>query len=158
MINQLLHFRLLLQNRLMDFMKLVEVSFYIGRDEVPMIPYMCCCFSTRSAKGWIRDGAKLGHGGPLLQETSSSDRKATTTNRMYSNDLEACGFFCSVPNSNFWRVFDALLDFVILAYFNVISIDVYAVKCVICINFYSCNFQVYKWEKAYIKELNPWRF
>ena len=34
--------------------------------------------------------AKIGHGGPLLQETSS-DRKATATNQMESNDLEACG-------------------------------------------------------------------
>ena len=42
--------------------------------------------------GW--GGAKLCHGGPLLQNTSSSDRKATTTNRMHSNDLEACGKKC----------------------------------------------------------------
>ena len=50
----------------------------LGRDEVPMVPYR----------------AKLGHGGPLLQETSSSDRKATATNRMHSNDPEACGKKC----------------------------------------------------------------
>ena len=29
-------------------------------------------------------------GGPLLQKTSSSDWKATATNQMHSNDLEAC--------------------------------------------------------------------
>ena len=34
--------------------------------------------------------AKIGHGGALLQESSSSDRKATATNQMDSNDLEAC--------------------------------------------------------------------
>ena len=29
-------------------------------------------------------------GGPLLQKTSSSDLKATATNRIHSSDLEAC--------------------------------------------------------------------
>ena len=63
----------------------------LGRDEVLMVPYKCCCFSARSAQGRIKGGAKIGHRGPLLQETSSSDRKATATNRMHSNDIEACG-------------------------------------------------------------------
>ena len=66
----------------------------LGRDEVLMVPYKCCCFSARSPKGQIQGGAKLGHGGPLLHETSSSDRKATATNQMQSNDLEACGKKC----------------------------------------------------------------
>ena len=66
----------------------------LGRDEVLMVPYKCCCFSARSAQGRIQGGAKIGHGGPLLQETSSSDRKATATNQMDSNDLEACGKKC----------------------------------------------------------------
>ena len=67
-----------------------------GRNEVLMVPYKCCCFSARSIQGRVQDVAKIGHGGPLLQRTSS-DRKATctTTNRMHSNDLEACGVkFC----------------------------------------------------------------
>ena len=33
-------------------------------------------------------------GGPLLQKASSSDRKATATNRIHSNDLEACVMKC----------------------------------------------------------------
>ena len=50
--------------------------------------------------------AKIGHGGPFLQQTSSSDWKATATNRMHSNDLEACDmkccfFFGFIPKSNF---------------------------------------------------------
>ena len=49
-------------------------------------------------------------GGPLLQRTSSSDRKATATNRMHSSDLEAfgkkCSYFGFIRKSNFWRVFD----------------------------------------------------
>ena len=64
----------------------------LGRDEVLMVLYKCCCFLARSVKGRIQGVAKIGHrGGPLLQRTSSSDWKATATNRMYSNDLEACG-------------------------------------------------------------------
>ena len=77
----------------------------LGRDEVLMVPYKCCCFSVRSVQGRIQGGAKIGHGGPLLQRTSSSDRKATATNRMYSKDLEACGMnivtFGSILKSNF---------------------------------------------------------
>ena len=60
--------------------------------------------------------------------------------------------FGSIPKSNFLRVFDVFLDLVILAYFNVISIHFYAVKCVISVYLY--NFNVSKWEKAYIKDLN----
>ena len=41
---------------------------------------------------------KIGQGGPLPQETSSSDRKATATNRMHGNNLETCGKKCC----NFW--------------------------------------------------------
>ena len=111
----------------------------LGMHEVLMVPYTCCCFSARSAQGRVQGGAKIGHGGPLLQETSSSDRKATATNRMDSNDLEACGkkccYFGSIPKSNFWRVFDVFYDFVILPYFNAISMDFYAVKCLIYIYF-----------------------
>ena len=48
--------------------------------------------------GQIRPGAdpgraKIGHGRSLLQD-ASSDRKATATNRMHSNDLQACGKKC----------------------------------------------------------------
>ena len=63
----------------------------LGRDEVLMVPYKWCCFS---ARGGSRAGQNEVKGGPLLQYSSSSDRKATATNRMYSNDLEACGKKC----------------------------------------------------------------
>ena len=43
----------------------------------------------RFCQGRIQGGAKIGQGSPL-QKYSSSDWKATTTNRMQSNDLEAC--------------------------------------------------------------------
>ena len=35
----------------------------LGRDEVLIVPYKCCCFSTRFVQGWIQGGAKIGHGG-----------------------------------------------------------------------------------------------
>ena len=35
--------------------------------------------------------------------------------------------------SNFWHIFDVLLDLVVLVYFNAISIDFYAIKGFICI-------------------------
>ena len=85
----------------------------------------------RSAKGLVQGGEKIGHGGPL-QESSSSDRKNTETNRMHSNDLEACGKKCYFwfhsevkVLTRFWRLFDS----VILPYFNAISMDFYTVKC-----------------------------
>ena len=58
---------------------------------------------------------------------------------MDSNDLEAYGkkrcYFGSILKSNFLRGFDVFLELVILVYFNAISIDLYAVKCCICIYF-----------------------
>ena len=66
----------------------------LGRDEVLMVPYKCCGFSARSAQRRIQGGANIGHGGHLLQESSSSNRKAPATNHMDSNDLKACGKKC----------------------------------------------------------------
>ena len=65
----------------------------LDRDEVLMVPYKCCCFSDRSPRagpGW----GKIRSRGPLLPEASSSDRKATATNQMHCNYLEACGMKC----------------------------------------------------------------
>ena len=111
----------------------------LGRDEVLMVPYKCCCFLDRSAQGRFQGGAKIGHGGPLLQETSSSDRKATATNQMDSNDLEACGnkccYFWFPSEVKFLTRFDVFLDLVIFSYFNAIFKDFYAVKSFICIHF-----------------------
>ena len=56
-------------------------------------PYICIDIWTKSDQGWIQGGAKIGYGGgvPLLQRTSSLDQKATPTNQMHSNYLEAFG-------------------------------------------------------------------
>ena len=47
-----------------------------------------------SAKADPGRGKNMSRGGPLLQATSSSDRKATLTNLIHSNDLQACGEKC----------------------------------------------------------------
>ena len=64
---------------------------------------------------------------------SPSDLKATSTNRMHSNDLEACGKTCCYflfpfRSQILGRVFDIFLDLVILVSFNAISIDFYSAK------------------------------
>ena len=111
----------------------------LGRDDVLMVPYKCCCFSARSVQGWIQGGAKVGHGGPLLRLTIFSDWKATATNRMHSNDLEACRMKCCYlwfhSEVKFLTRFYVFLDWVILPYFNAIFIDFYALKCQIYIYF-----------------------
>ena len=58
---------------------------------------------------------------------------------MHRNNLEACGkkycHFWFHSNVKFLSVFDLFLDLVILPYFNAISIDLYAMKCLIYIYF-----------------------
>ena len=39
----------------------------LGRDELLMVPYKCCCFSARSPQGRIQGGAKISH----MRSTSS---------------------------------------------------------------------------------------
>ena len=55
-------------------------------------PAPICICSVKTAKEWIkgaRAGQKYVNKGFLLLMTSSSDHRATTTNRMHSNYLEA---------------------------------------------------------------------
>ena len=58
---------------------------------------------------------------------------------MHNNDLEEfgkkCHYFLFHSEVKFLTRFDVFLDLVILVYFNAISIDFYAVKSLICINF-----------------------
>ena len=97
------HSQSLLQNRLMDF------------DETWMKYSMSLTCFKAFWPGGSRAVPKQVIWGPLLQKTSSSDWKATATNRMHSNNLEACGKKCCY----FWF----RSDIVILPYFNAISID-----------------------------------
>ena len=70
----------------------------LGRDEVLSVPFKCCCFRPDPSRGGYRVGPKKVTGGPLLKHISSSDWKATATNRMHNNHLEACGMKCC----SFW--------------------------------------------------------
>ena len=97
----------------------------LGRDEVLIVPYKCCCFSARSLKGRTQGGAKIGHRGvPFFKKLPSSDWKATATNQMHSNDLEECGKKCCYvwfhSEVKFLTRFDVFLDLVIFPYFNAI--------------------------------------
>ena len=42
----------------------------------------------------MQGGAKIGHGGPPSLRNFFFRPEATATNRMHSNDLEACGKKC----------------------------------------------------------------
>ena len=60
------------------------------------------------SRGGSRAGTKICHGVPILKKPSSSDLKATATNQMHSNDLEASGMKCCC----FWfrsQIFDTLI-------------------------------------------------
>ena len=82
-----LHFRLLLKKRLMDF----DETWYGWSTQGPL---QVLLFFGQIRPGTDPGRGKIGHGGPLLQETSSSDWKATATNRLHSSDLETCGKKC----------------------------------------------------------------
>ena len=101
-----LHFQLLLQNRLID----VDETWYGWSTQGPLQVLLFF--------GQIRPGADPGRvqnrsRGPLLQRPSSSDRKATATNRIHSSDLKTCGKKCSYFwfhsevkfLTPFWRLF-----------------------------------------------------
>ena len=84
-------------------------------------------------RGGSRAGQKYVTGGTLLQETSS-DRKATATNQMHSNDQQSwgkkCCYFWFHSEVKFLTHFDLFLDLVILPYFKAISIGIFeSPKC-----------------------------
>ena len=90
--------------------------------------------------GQIRPGADPGRAQNRSRGSpTSSDQKATATNRMQSCGLEAfgkkcCHFWCH-SEVKFLTRFDVFLNLVILMYFNAIYIDFYSIKSFICINF-----------------------
>ena len=67
----------------------------LGRDEVLMARHMHKDDLAILPRGRsrVRQNRSPGGGG-LLQKTSSSDLKATATNRIHSSDLEACVMKC----------------------------------------------------------------
>ena len=128
------HSQPLLQNCLMD----VYETWEGWRTHNPA---HVLCVSAISIQGQIQGGANIGQGVSPSSKFFSSDRKATATNQMLSNDLEACGknkfcYFLFHCEFKFLTRFDVFLEFVILSYFNAFSIDFYAEKCLI--NSYFC--------------------
>ena len=101
-----LHFQLLFQNRLMNF----DETWYWWSTQGPLQVLLFF--------GQIRPGADPGRGrnrsrgGVPSSNTSSSDQKATATNRMHSSDLEAfrkkCCYFWFHSEikflTRFWRL------------------------------------------------------
>ena len=146
------HFRLLLQNRWMDFDETWLRWSTHG-------PFQVLLFFYQIRQGRCQNRSRGGGGCPVLQETSS-DRKATTTSQKDGNDLEACGkkccYFLFHSEVKFLRRFDAFLDLVIFVYFNATLIDFYAVKSFICISFvlFPCFYEGKCW---YQRFLNTWR-
>ena len=104
----------------------------LGKDKVLVTPQICIDFWAKSARGGSRAGPIYVNEGPLLQRTSSTDRKASATNQIHGNYLEEfgkkCFYFWFHLELKFWRVSDVCLDFVNFVYFNAISTDFHAVK------------------------------
>ena len=124
----------------------------LGRDEVLMVTHLCLGFSANSAQGWIQGGSIIGQWGV------PSPKDFFFRLECYSNKPNAWQLSKSIWEEAllflvpFWsQIFDFFLNYVILVYLNPISIDLYVVKCFICIFF--CNCQVYKLEYAYIEYL-----
>ena len=83
------HSQPLLQNRLMDvYENLVGMKCSWPSTCKMFWPYL------PRGRSRARQNRSPGGGGPLLQKTSSSDLKATATNRIHSSDLEACVMKC----------------------------------------------------------------
>ena len=86
-----------------------------------MTRHICIYSWAKSAQGWIQGGAKIGHGGSLLQRTSSSDRRLQQHTEciaaIYKHLGRSIVIFGFIVKSIFWRVLDVFLDLDILVYF-----------------------------------------
>ena len=92
--------------------------------------------------GQIRPGADPGRGqirsgGPFFKELlwKRLQQQTKCIAVIYKYLGRSVVIFGFIRKSNFWRVFDVFLEFVIWVYFDAISIDFYAVKSSLCINF-----------------------
>ena len=73
---------------------------------------------SRSAKGWIHYGTKIGH----LQ--TGRPQQQTKCIPMFQKHLErSVVVFGSICKSNFWRVFAVFWDFFILTHFHSVSLN-----------------------------------
>ena len=109
----------------------------LGRDEVLMVPHLCSGFSANSAKGWIQGGAKLGQWGIPSPKVFFFKLEGYSDKLMHDSDLKVYGkkrcYFWFHSEVKFLTRFYVFLDLVNLVDFNAISVDLYAVRCFICI-------------------------
>ena len=109
----------------------------LGVHEVRNVPNKCCCFWP-DPPGRIPGRNKIGHGGPFLQINSSLNGNATATNRMNSNDLDACGkqWVVLIPFQSpifdaFWRLFGLghiVMQFLQVFMLKIVLINIYFVQ------------------------------
>ena len=127
------HSQPLLQNHLMDF----DETCYGWSAQGPL--------HVSRHFGQIRQGADPGRGQyrsrgfpffkKLLHQTGMLQQQTESKSMILKHLKRSVVIFGSVPKSNFWHVFVVSLDLAILPYFNAISIDFYAVMCIINIYF-----------------------
>ena len=98
--------------------EIIDVHRILELRLLKCLPYNCVASNEISPK---RGHMFYKHALSSLKKTFSSDKKATATNRMHSNDVEArrkkCCYLRSIPKSSFFTCFCAISDLVISTYF-----------------------------------------
>ena len=88
-----------------------------------MTPAICIDFWAQFTQGWIQGRAKIGHVCPSSKEPLLQSLKATATNQMYSNYLNALEnsvvilvpFRCLVLDTLWCRVLDLVISTYLLS-------------------------------------------
>ena len=102
-----------------------QIFMKLGRYEVLMVPYKCCCFSSRSVNRWRHHRQKYVPEGTLPWQTFSSEPKHVSTNLKHLFDLERClkkccyfWFHSGIKFlTRFWRLFGFCQKCTFLHYF-----------------------------------------
>ena len=117
-----------------------SVCFYLGGRLHMHVPlcytkarslHLGCLKTPPTARSFAMIGCRLSRHW-ILTFTSLDESSSSIFTRSMGRSVVIFG---SILKSNIWCVFDVFLDLVILVYFNAISIDLYVVKCFICIYF-----------------------
>ena len=127
----------------------IPIDFYVvksficikfGRDKLLMTPHICIDFRAKSVQGRIQSWAIIGQWGApspinffFRPEGYSNKPNAQQLSRNIWEEVML--FLVSFISQVFDAFLTSFLDFDILVYFNAISVDFYAVKSFICINY-----------------------